>query len=81
LPEQDAVIAITANTRDMQGQLNLVWNNLLPAFKPTPLPDDSAEQFKLKETISFLAVPKDHVELVLKLPGTSKADPAPQAPR
>lgn len=81
LPEQDAVIAITANTRDMQGQLNLVWNILLPAFKPSPLPDDSAEQFKLKETISLLAVPKDHVELFLKLPGTSKADPAPPAPR
>src|SRR5262245_3822919 len=30
LPEQDAVIAITADTNDMQGQLNLVWDKLLP---------------------------------------------------
>lgn len=32
LPEQDAVIAITANTRNLQGVLNLVWQHLLPAM-------------------------------------------------
>lgn len=32
LPEQDAVIAITSETSDMQGALNLVWDYLLPAF-------------------------------------------------
>ena len=31
LPEQDAVIAITAGARDMQAVLNLVWDKLLPA--------------------------------------------------
>ena len=32
LPEQGAVIAITANIRDMKGELDLVWEKLLPAF-------------------------------------------------
>lgn len=33
LPEHDAVIAITSETPDMQGELNLVWQHLLPALK------------------------------------------------
>jgi CubicO group peptidase (beta-lactamase class C family) len=32
LPEQDAVIAITASTEDMQAVLDAVWAHLLPAF-------------------------------------------------
>ena len=34
LPEQDAVIAITADTRDMQAEVDVAWDNLLPAFHP-----------------------------------------------
>ena len=32
LPEQQAVIAMTSETKNMQGQLDLVWQHLLPAF-------------------------------------------------
>lgn len=32
LPELDAVVVMTANTGDMQKQLNVVWDKLLPAF-------------------------------------------------
>jgi len=32
LPEHDAVMAITAQTEDMQGVLELVWRHLLPAL-------------------------------------------------
>lgn len=32
LPEQDAVIVITAHTDDMQAEINLVWKYLLPAM-------------------------------------------------
>lgn len=54
LPDQDAVIAITANTRDMQGELNVVWEELLPAFQKEPLPENSAEQAKLAELVARL---------------------------
>jgi CubicO group peptidase (beta-lactamase class C family) len=37
LPEQDAVIAITSGTRDLQGVLNVIWDKLLPAFEGEPL--------------------------------------------
>ena len=56
LPEQDAVIAITADTRDMQAELNLVWEQLLPAFHPKRLPSNSVEQMKLKQSLVNLAV-------------------------
>lgn len=48
LPEEDAVIAITANTGDMQGELNLVWDKLLPAFHAKPLPENTDAQTKLR---------------------------------
>ncbi len=70
LPEQDAVIAITANTKDMQAELNIVWDKLLPAFQRAPLPENPPEQAKLKETLGQLAVPPTHVDLTLQLPGT-----------
>ena len=70
LPEQDAVVAITADTKDMQAEINIVWDKLLPAFQPAPLPENAEEQAKLKQTLSNLAVPAGHVENVIKLPGT-----------
>jgi CubicO group peptidase (beta-lactamase class C family) len=56
LPEQDAVIAMTADTRDMQGQLNVVWDKLLPAFGAKALPENKAALEKLRETLGGLAV-------------------------
>ena len=32
LPDQDAVIAVTANIQDMQAEINLIWKYLLPAL-------------------------------------------------
>jgi CubicO group peptidase (beta-lactamase class C family) len=37
LPEQDAVIVMTSENKNMQGQLDLVWTHLLPAFDAKPL--------------------------------------------
>jgi CubicO group peptidase (beta-lactamase class C family) len=74
LPEQDAVIAITANTRDMQAELNVVWDKLLPALRPAPLPENADEQAKLKQTFANLTVPATHVDLILKLPGTTSLE-------
>ena len=56
MPEQDAVIAITAKTGQMQTELDLVWEKLLPAFQKVALPANPAEQEKLKQTLAALAV-------------------------
>lgn len=54
MPEQDAVIAITAQTGQMQTELDLVWDKLLPVFKAEPLPADALEQEKLKQKLTEL---------------------------
>ena len=56
LPDQDAVIAITANTGDMPSELNFVWDLLLPAFADKALPENPDEQAKLQETLGKLEV-------------------------
>jgi CubicO group peptidase (beta-lactamase class C family) len=57
MPEQDAVLAITAETPDMQEEINLVWQYLLPAFKKDKLPEDKAAVARLKEKIRSLSIP------------------------
>jgi hypothetical protein len=60
MPEQDAVVAINAETSDMQGEIDLVWQHLLPAMHDAPLPADAPAQARLQQTLSALAlnVPK-----------------------
>jgi CubicO group peptidase (beta-lactamase class C family) len=57
LPGQDAVIAITSESKDMQGQLDLVWEHLLPAIKASPLPADRSAEARLQQTLASLALP------------------------
>jgi CubicO group peptidase (beta-lactamase class C family) len=80
LPEQDAVVAITADTRNMQAELNVVWDKLLPAFQSGPLPANSDEETKLKQILANLSVPAGHVDNVLKLPGAATASENKSAP-
>jgi CubicO group peptidase (beta-lactamase class C family) len=56
LPEQDAVVAITAGVKDMQAVLNLVWDKLLPAMNPSPLPADANAVKKLAGTLKGLGI-------------------------
>jgi hypothetical protein len=57
MPEQDAVLAITAETPDMQEEINLVWKYLLPAFKKNKLPADNVAAARLKEKLKTLSLP------------------------
>lgn len=56
LPDFDAVVAMTAETGDLQGQLALVWDKLLPAFHESPLPANEHEEALLQQTVEGLAV-------------------------
>jgi hypothetical protein len=57
LPEKNAVIAITGESSNMQGELDLVWEHLLPAFKDAALPEDDAALRSLSATLASLALP------------------------
>ncbi|TWT43587.1 6-aminohexanoate-dimer hydrolase [Thalassoglobus neptunius] len=54
IPEYNAAVAITANTRNMQSELNIVWDKLLPALSNSPLAADEAALKNLNEAISNL---------------------------
>ncbi|HEX3720481.1 MAG TPA: serine hydrolase [Verrucomicrobiae bacterium] len=54
IPGKDAVIAVTAQTGQMEGELTAIWDNLLPAFQDDALPDDPAGQEKVKQAIADL---------------------------
>jgi hypothetical protein len=56
MPEQDAVVAITSGVKDMQAVLNVIWDKLLPAMKPEPLPANNADTTQLREKLARLKV-------------------------
>ncbi len=56
LPAEHAVIAITAGLRNMQAVLDLVWEKLLPAMKPAPLPADEESRTKLARKLKSLSI-------------------------
>jgi len=57
MPGQNAVVAITAETPDMQDELNLVWEHLLPAMHEEELPANDSITTALKEKLYLLALP------------------------
>lgn len=56
MPDQDAVVVMTSESKSMQGELDLVWEHLLPAMKEKPLPADPQAQARLQQTLSPLAL-------------------------
>lgn len=58
MPDQDAALAITAETADMQEEINLVWKYLLPAFKSGRLPQDRKAYAALRKQETNLRLPK-----------------------
>ncbi len=56
LPELDAVVAIQAETSDLQNELNLVWDYILPSIKKSKLPRDEKAEYALKAKVANLAI-------------------------
>ncbi|MBX2923873.1 MAG: serine hydrolase [Chitinophagaceae bacterium] len=57
MPDQDAVLAITSETADMQNILNLVWTYLLPAFENEPINATATTIAKLEKQNAQLILP------------------------
>lgn len=57
MPEQDAVIAITSETPNMQEELNLVWQYLLPAMSPERSTLSMDDAMTLKKRLATLKLP------------------------
>jgi CubicO group peptidase (beta-lactamase class C family) len=57
MPDQDAVLAMTAGVPEMQPVLDLVWKHLMPVFAAEALPEDPAAHKKLQRKLERLALP------------------------
>lgn len=83
MPEQDAVVVLTSETPDMQDEINLVWQYLLPAMKPDALPADETAQVLLKDKLNSLALPlapKSTSSMIEKISGKTFSMDANDAP-
>jgi CubicO group peptidase (beta-lactamase class C family) len=70
MPDQDAVIAITSETPDMQDILNLVWNYLLPSMHEGTLAENKPSSDMLHQRLAALALP---IPPKSKLPAITKS--------
>jgi len=57
MPEQDAVMAVTSESWDMQKSMITIWENILPAFNANALPEDKTEYASLKKDLKELVLP------------------------
>ncbi len=56
MPDEDAVLAITSGSSDMQAILNIVWEHLLPGMGKTALPPDDEGLKLLHDKLQGLAI-------------------------
>jgi CubicO group peptidase (beta-lactamase class C family) len=77
MPDQDAALAVTAESKDMQEEINLVWKYLLPAMHQQTLPENQVGFADLKKELSEMALPplkKQRLQGAEKLSGTYQLD-------
>lgn len=61
IPEKNAVIAITSETKDMGASMQLVWDYLLPAMKDTPVNESWNTSKELKQAVAELHLPVSNI--------------------
>ena len=57
MPEQDAVLAVTSQTPDMQHSLNIIWEHLLPGMQAGVLAENLPLSSELKKDLAALSMP------------------------
>jgi CubicO group peptidase (beta-lactamase class C family) len=57
MPDEDAVIAITSETGNIQGVLNLIWDHLLPAMSPGRIKDAKQAKRELTHALETRRLP------------------------
>lgn len=57
LPKQDMVIAINSGSNDMQAEIDIIWEKLLPAVHDAPIPEDAQEEAALSALMAELSLP------------------------
>jgi hypothetical protein len=61
MPDQDAVIAITSESPNMQGEMNLIWEHLWPAIQQGALPANKNAADELNQKLRTLTLAPPNV--------------------
>ena len=57
MPEQDAVLAVTGESADLQKSMTTMWENILPAIQNNPVAENPGEWETLKTELKNLSLP------------------------
>jgi hypothetical protein len=57
MPQHDTVVVVNSESFDMQKQMTLMWEHLLPGIQPSALKENSGVLDNLKSDLSGLAIP------------------------
>ena len=57
LPNENAVVSVSAGLKDMQKELNLIWEHLLPAFCQHPQEENPVAVLRLRKKCAGLKIP------------------------
>ena len=68
MPEQDAVLAVTAGMPEAQVFMNLMWDSFIPAMQPRALPANDAARIALERKLASLSLSTE--------PGATSSDRA-----
>ncbi len=69
MPEENAVVAITAGQGDMQKVLNLIWQHLLPAFENSTIEADLAANIELSARLAEVTLRYERGAALPESPG------------
>ena len=56
MPQYDAVIAVNSESKDMQKQMTLLWENILPGIKDKPMSENKSMQNQLTDLSNSLSI-------------------------
>lgn len=56
MPDQETVVAITSESPNMQGEMNLVWDHLFPAIQPGAVPANKQAADELSQMLGSLSL-------------------------
>jgi len=57
MPQHDAVLVVNSESWDMQKQMTLMWEHVLPALQASPLPENASDFQALKNDLNNLSLP------------------------
>jgi CubicO group peptidase (beta-lactamase class C family) len=59
MPQHDAVLVVNSESWDMQKQMTIMWETIVPALQSSPLPESDKDLQQLRNDLNNLSIPVD----------------------